>query len=62
MMLILLSSSAHQEQLKRLQDLLARKAKIEKVMADRLKHLRETYHAHSLDLERVIHCKISTLK
>ena len=60
--MLFLRSLAHQAQIKRLQELLARKAEIEARMAEKLKHLRESYDAHSRDLERVISYKINTLK
>ncbi|CAO2649138.1 Nn.00g100870.m01.CDS01 [Neocucurbitaria sp. VM-36] len=54
--------SAHQAQLRRLQELLGQKAKIEIVMSERLASLRADYYAHSRDLEAVIDRRLKELK
>ncbi|KAF2854773.1 hypothetical protein T440DRAFT_496138 [Plenodomus tracheiphilus IPT5] len=55
------ASSAHEAQLKRLQELLAQKANIEAAMAKKLASLRADYDAHSQDLEAVLKRRIKEL-
>ncbi|KAH9860657.1 hypothetical protein J1614_011988 [Plenodomus biglobosus] len=55
------ASSAHKAQLKRLEELLAQKAKIEAAMAKKLASLRADYDAHSQDLEAVLNRRIKDL-
>ncbi|KAF1845821.1 uncharacterized protein K460DRAFT_430757 [Cucurbitaria berberidis CBS 394.84] len=56
------ASSAHEAQLKRLQELLGQKAQIEAAMSDMLASLRADYNAHSRDLEAVINRRTKELK
>jgi hypothetical protein len=55
-------SLAHAAQLKRLQDLLKQKAKIELAMQAKLGALRSSYDAHSRDLESVLSARIRELE
>jgi hypothetical protein len=48
--------------LQRLRDLLAYKARLERDMEARLTHLRESYDAHSRDVESVLNHRIKDLK
>jgi hypothetical protein len=53
---------AHEAQLKRLQQLLKHKAKLEGAMEARLIELRASYDAHSCDLQNVLITRIRELK
>jgi hypothetical protein len=53
---------AHEAQLKRLQQLLKHKAKLEGAMEAKLTELRASYDAHSCDLQNVLNTRIRELK
>jgi hypothetical protein len=55
-------STAHEAQLKRLQELLTQKANIEATMAKQLKSLKATYDAHSQDLQTVVDRRIKEMR
>ncbi|KAI8935793.1 hypothetical protein NX059_007313 [Plenodomus lindquistii] len=55
------ASSAHEAQLKRLQDLLTQKSIVEAAMAKKLATLRTDYDAHAQDLEAVLNRRIKEL-
>ncbi|KAI4951156.1 hypothetical protein J4E91_003861 [Alternaria rosae] len=56
------ASTAHQTQLKRLQDLLGQKICIETAMGRQLASLQKIYNAHSRDLETVIERRLREMK
>ncbi|CAG5175556.1 uncharacterized protein ALTATR162_LOCUS10612 [Alternaria atra] len=56
------ASTAHQAQLKRLQDLFDQKTSIETAMTRQLASLQKIYHAHSRDLEAVVDRRLREMK